>query len=234
MTDRESMVDAVHDLVHSWTDVVTIGRTYQAVDHDPLLVTLRQTIRSNPGGSTAGASDDATRNVLNLEAFTIWEHITIDVRTLTRNHTRDNPNPLLGLAIQRLAERLDAAHHTNQIPEHEYLSAVRKANGWRTRIWALLHKPREVEITAPCPIDECSARWVQTADGDIQSALVAYYQHGGEETARCRACGTAWDGRHALIRLGEMIDAPIDRDTVNELTGETTMTTNHPNGSRDA
>jgi len=209
------MTDAVHDLINPWTDVVEAGRKYQAVDHDPLLVTLRTMIRSNTGGTTPGATRDADRSIMNLEALTTWERITGDVRTLTRRHTKDRPNPLLGYAIRTLAGTLDALWASHQITEPDYLHAIRRGKAWRAMIWGLLHKPREKELTEPCPY--CEQAKAVTATGEIQAALVAYYQQGVTPTAQCRACGTMWVGEGQLVILGEMIGATLDTDTLHEM-----------------
>lgn len=212
---RRLMDDAIHDLVHPWTDVVTVSRKYQPVDHQPLLVILRDTIRSSTGGTTPGASPDHDRNVLNLEAYALWERITLDVRTLTRKHTKDRPNPLLGYAVQSLAGKLDALWASNQILEADYLYAVRRAKAWRAQIWALLHKPREVELLAPCPY--CDQRDYITDDGEVGCALVAYYQQGSTAMAKCHHCHTMWVGEGQLIVLGEMIGATLDEAALAEM-----------------
>lgn len=210
-----TMTDAIHDLVNDWTDVVTVGRKYQPVEHGPLLVTLRAQIRSSSGGTTPGATADHDRNVINLEAFALWERITRDVLMLTRKHTKDRANPMLGYAVKSLAGKLDALRASNQLTEQDHEYAIRRAKAWRAQIWGLLHKPREVELLAPCPY--CEQAKVSTDDGDVESALVAYYQQGSEPSAKCKHCGTIWIGEGQLIVLGEMIGATLDQDALAEM-----------------
>lgn len=211
------MIDATRDLIAPWTDVVHTGdrtKPYKPVDHEPLLITLRVLIRSSTGGNTSGATVDSERSILNLEAFALWEQITQDVMFLTKKHTKDRPNPMLGAAVRMLSERLDALWNSNQITESDYLSAVRRARSWRTRIWGILHKPREKELEF-CPA--CEQSRIVNADGEVQAALVAYYAQGTEPTAKCRHCGTEWVGEGALIVLGKMIGAELDEAALEEM-----------------
>jgi len=217
MTIHDSMASAVHDLITPWTDIVQTGDVkipYKPVDHDPMFVTLRMLIRSSTGGTASGASDDAARNVLNLEAFKLWEQITNEVALLTRKHTRDRPNPMLGAAVHRLAGSLDTLWNTHQITEPEYLHAIRSAETWRARIWKLLHKPREKEL-AYCPA--CEQTKVISPDGELQAALIAYYSPDAAPTARCRHCGSEWVGEGALIILGKMLGAELDETALTEM-----------------
>src|SRR5690606_16645238 len=120
----ESLTDATHDLTNPFTDVVRTDdpkAPYKPVDHEPLLVTLRKAVRASLGGTAAGRSDASARSLLNQQAFMLWEQIERDVQQATRTHLRDRPNPLLGYAVQILAERVDALWNTNQITEAEYL-----------------------------------------------------------------------------------------------------------------
>lgn len=213
----ETMLTTVNDLINRWTDIVHTDdrkKPYKPVDHDPLLVTLREAIRSSTGGTTSGASDDAARNMLNLEAFELWEQITADVAHLTRKHTKDRPNPLLGYAVKHIGERIDALWNTNQITETDREYAIRRAKAWRARIWGLLHKPREKDLDH-CP--ECEHAKIVNADGEIQAALVAYYQQGTEPVAKCRHCGWVWEGEAQLIILGRRLGAAIDEEALAEM-----------------
>ena len=212
-----TMTDAVNDLINPWTDVVTSGavRGYQAVEHEPLLVMLKTAIRSSSGRTSAGRSDDAARNILNLNAFELWESISRDVHTFTRRHTRDNPNPILPYAVRTLAEHVDALWANHQITETDRAHLIRKAATWRDRIWELFDPPTEKELLAPCP--SCDQTKITNTDGDIQTALIAYYRPGGQPSARCRHCGMMWEGEGQLIILGRMIGAELDTDALAEM-----------------
>lgn len=210
-----TMTDATHDLTSSWTDVVSVNGKYKPVDHEPLLVTLRTAIRSSTGGTAAGASDDAARSILNLEAFELWEQITWEVNMLTRQHMKDRANPMLGSAVAHLAVRLDALRNTNGITESDYLDALHRGSGWRTRIWAMLNKPREKELLAPCP--SCEQEKCVNNDGEVQSALVAYYRPDASPSARCRSCGMDWVGEGQMVILGRMLGAELDEGVLTEM-----------------
>ena len=206
-----TMTDAVHDLINDWTDAQRTGSGIKAIDHPPLLVTLQNAIRSSVGGTTSGASDPAERVPLNVEAFELQASIARDVAHLTRAHTKDRPNSLLGFAVRTLAGKLDALWATNQIAEHDYQAAIRRAQSWRERIWAMLHKPREKEL-AFCPA--CEEAKVTNGEGDTQAALVAYYSDDTEPFASCRNCAREWVGEAQLIALGVLIGATPDQETL--------------------
>lgn len=213
----ESMLETVEPLIAPWTDVVQGGGTrgYQAVDHEPLLTMLRTAIRSSSGRTASGRSDDAARNIINLSAFELWESITRDVHMFTRRHTRDNPNPMLGAAVKNLAEHVDALWANHQITENDRAHIIRKAEGWKTRIWELFDPPVERELTEPCPA--CEQRYVYTADGDQQAALIVTHRTGQQPTAMCRHCGKPWVGEAQLIMLGKMIGAEVDQAALEEM-----------------
>jgi hypothetical protein len=217
MTAEHHLTDAVKELIHPWTDVVTTGgrNGYTAIDHEPLLTMLRTAIRSSSGRTASGRSDDAARNILNLQAFELWEAIARDVLTYTRRHTRDNPNPILHAAVENLAEKVDALWAGNQITEADLNHLIRRAQTWRHQIWELFDPPTEKEILAPCP--NCEQAKVANPDGEIQSALIAYYRTGGSPTARCRHCGMIWEGEGQLIILGRRIGAELDTATLEEM-----------------
>lgn len=208
------MTDATNDLVNPWTDAVRAHGSYKAVDQVPLLVMLQNAVRSSTGGTAAGATDPAERNTMNLEAFELREQITQEVLMLTRKHTKDRPNPMLGYAVRHLAEKLDALRNSSQVTEHDYLYAIRRAKSWRERIWGLMHKPGEKELDF-CPA--CNVAKVTNADGEIQAALVAHYSQDAEPVAKCRHCGTEWEGQGQLLVLGRMIGATADQDTLDEM-----------------
>ena len=204
----ETMLETVAPLIAPWTDVV------QAVDHEPLLTMLRTAIRSSSGRTASGRSDDAARNIINLQAFELWESITRDVLMFTRRHTRDNPNPMLGAAVRNLAEKVDALWANHQITETDRGHLIRKAEVWKGRIWLLFDPPTEKELGA-CP--ECEQAKAFNADGDMQTALIAYYRPGGEPAARCRSCGFTWQGSAQLVILGKRIGAELDIEALRDM-----------------
>lgn len=216
----ESMTDATHDLTHPFTDVVRTDdpkAPYKPVDHEPLLVTLRKAVRASLGGTTDGGipGDVSARSLLNGQAFMLWEQIERDVQQATRTHLRDRPNPMLGYAVRQLAEHVDALWNTTQITEPDYLWLIRKAKGWKRSIWELLDPPVEKELIGACP--RCEQEKITNQDGELVSALIAYYRKGLEPVARCRHCGEVWQGEGQLVILGRLIGAELDTDTLTEM-----------------
>ena len=213
----ETLTEAVHDLIHPWTDVIRtddVKNPYKPVEHEPLLVMLRKAVRASTGRTSAGRSDDSARSILNLQAFTLWEQITGDVRGWTRRFVRDNPNPLLGYAISNLASHVDALWNTSQITESEYLYLIRRMKNFRHQIWDLFNVPVEKELGV-CP--ECEQGKIINQEGIMQTALVAYYRHGYDPVARCRSCGYSWQGEAQLVILGKRIGAEMDLEALAEM-----------------
>lgn len=222
---NDTMTAAVDTLIHPWTDVVQSGavRGYQAVDHEPLLTMLRTAIRSSSGRTASGRSDDAARNIINLQAFELWESIARDVLMFTRRHTRDNPNPILPTAIGNLAAHVDTLWTNHQITETDRAHLIRKAEGWRDRIWELFDPPTELELTEPCPT--CEQRYVHNAEGEQQSALIVTHKQSKQPVARCRSCGYLWEGEAQLVILGRMIGAEIDTAALEEMGSDINLRT---------
>ena len=74
--------------------------------------------------------------------------------------------------------------------------------------------PREVDLNVTCPNDECGHSRIVNRDGEIQSAMIAYYHRGsGLVHALCRACGRTW-GPDQVALLGRMLGATQDEAVI--------------------
>jgi len=91
------------------------------------------------------------------------------------------------------------------------MNAYALAKKWVAKIEGFFNPPVSAEICAPCPKEDCGARYVyRTAGGETtqSSALKMLRDRDTGDTleARCSSCGATW-GRGELTRLGELISA---------------------------
>lgn len=212
-----SMTDAIHDLVHPFTDVIRTDdrkKPYKPVDHEPLLVMLRRAVRSSTGRTASGRTDPSARSIIDITAFELWERIEQSVLMDTRRYLRDRPNPMLGTALIALAAGVDALWNQGQITEEDHQRLIRRAEGWKRGVWEILIPLVEKELGV-CP--ECEIGKIINDDGIMQTALVAYYRHGYEPVAKCRHCGYTWQGEGQLVILGRRIGATMDLDALRDM-----------------
>lgn len=212
-----SFTDTIHDLVNPFTDVIRTDdrkHPYKPVDHEPLLVMLRNAVRASTGRTASGRTDPASRSVIDLAAFELWERIEQSVLMDTRRYLRDRPNPMLGYALTNLAQGVDALWNAGQITETDYTRLISKAEGWKRAVWEILIPQVEKELGV-CP--KCDVGKIVNDDGLMQTALVAFYRHGYQPVARCRHCGEIWQGEAQLVILGRMIGAELDMEALAEM-----------------
>ena len=221
MSDNQNRIleRAVEALTKPWNDVLSPQETgtgrYQAIDYPPLLDMLRSAVSSSLGRTGAGRSPDAERNVMNLAAFSLWEHIDGVVRSWLLQLSKQRRKTELKEAVSDLAGMVTALRASNQMDEHTFLRISGQFASWRTRIWEMFDPPVVKSITGPCPA--CSESTYFTLDGAKQTALIAYYWKGIQPEAKCQRCGERWSGERELLDLGYHIGASVDEGALHEM-----------------
>jgi hypothetical protein len=217
MTDTpDRLLEAVNELVKPWNEIVPpdqAGDGYRVIDHQPRITMLRGLIGSSSGGTTAGRSLAATRNILNVSALDLWQRIDEQ----TRSHLHEigtTPKKELIDALEQLGQAGDALRATNDMTEKHHSRIVARVQKWKADIENLFDPPRTKTLTGACP--DCGAERVTTGDGET-TALYAYYWEGHEPAAACRACGKAWHGSRPLLELGFSLAANMDEDALAEM-----------------
>jgi len=210
---------AIARLTRPWTDVIPPDEdrpTYTPIDHPPMLDMLNELCRSSYGSGVGGASDPASRNLLNLEAVQLREHIDGTVRAWHRHLSKGAVPAELKAAVVSLGELLAAHHAANSIPVSEWERLTRMFPRWCRAIWRLYDPPTVKELVGACPNPDCEQERFQDGAGGVGSALVAWASRGsGEVRARCRACGWVWEDPTQLALLGKHLGATQDTDVLN-------------------
>lgn len=185
---------------------------YEQVDYDPLLDSLRAAISSSLGKTAGGVSPANTRNALNLQAFELWELIDGLVRSWAQRLEVQRSDDLKQL-LRRLYIRVEGMGKDERDPRE----FARMVKGWVTSIDNLFDPLREKELIADCPMPECGQRYVKDEHGDLRAALILYYRQDAQPEAKCRSCGTVWEGPRMLLTLGYSIGANTDEDALREM-----------------
>lgn len=214
-----AMSEAVDALTRTHSDVVTViesgARRYIPVDHAPLLDMLRDAISSDLGGDMRGASSAAERNVLNLGAFTLYEHIDGVSRSSWRELSKTAPSRELKDLVRELAGLIHALRASQQLDDLTYLRHSQHFAEWAKQIWELFDAPVVKELIGPCP--HCEERFVYAPDGSRGSALIVYYVRSEQPEAKCQRCGEVWVGAKQLLTLGFHIGATVDHEALREM-----------------
>ena len=217
-SDRE-MSNAIDVLTKPWSDVLSPHETgtgrYQPIDYPPLLDMLRSAVSSSLGKTGAGRSPDAERNILNLAAFSLWEHIDGTTRAWLRELSKNRAPDDLKEAMISLGGIIQSLHASNQIKESRHAHMVAMFGRWKTQIWELFDPPVVKDIVGACP--NCEATAYTALDGGKQSAIIAYYWKGLRPEAKCQCCGEHWTGERELLDLGYHLGATVDEDALREM-----------------
>ncbi len=218
LLDTIDVDNAIAKLTRPWTDVLspreTNLNTYTPIDHAPLLDMLDAICRSSYGAGVAGASSDpASRNLLNLEAHALREHIDGTVRAWLGELSKHRAESELKAAIVQLGGILNAHHAAATITDREYQRITGFFPRWCERIWRLFDPPTIKELEGSCPNLDCEmTRWADGA-GATGTALIAFYVKGTMDVrASCRSCGWGWVGPAQLAVLGRHLGAEQDED----------------------
>lgn len=184
---------------------------------DPLLEELRAAIHSSTGQTHSGHSPANERSSLNLQAFTIYEDIAGRIASMYATATDQRPDQSPELNLTGWFDAFAAAHKTGDVIETQMAVAWERLTNMIDRIVDLFDPPVSKEITEPCPVPGCGARYVGSDDGNQVAALNAQYRRGGHVTAACRACGTEWFGESRLVELARGINASTDFEQLAEI-----------------
>lgn len=226
-TDRENdtektptdLQNAIDVLAKPWNDVLSPHETgtgkYQAIDYPPLLDMLNEACRSSVGTVGNGKSADAERNVLNLAAFSLREHIDGTVRAWFRELSKVRAPDDLKTALLSLGGIIQAMHASKQMKDSRYGHMASMFPRWRAQIWELLDPPVVKELIGFCP--NCETQVFVNPTGEQSAALVAFYWKGIRPEAKCQVCGEHWVGESQLISLGKVLGATMDEDVLREM-----------------
>jgi hypothetical protein len=214
-----AMSEAVDALTRRWTDIVTViesgDRRYIPVDHAPLLDMLHDLIRSNIGERSSGGTAANERNLIDLNAFTLWETIDGAARASWRDLSKSRPSEDLKDLVRELAGLLTAQRASGQVNDVTFVRMTAQFPKWREQIWNLFDPPTVKELIGACP--HCEERFVYAPDGSRGSALIVYYVRSEQPEAKCQRCGEVWVGAKQLLTLGFHLGATVDGEALKQM-----------------
>lgn len=212
MTDYLHLRSAVDALtlpvtVAEWVGAEDAPELFRRTD-PPLVEQLQAAVASNLGGKSGAGKSARERIPMDVSAFTLLEEIDGEGRAWLDMLGARPGRQVSTSQVLRSWLVLFQAHPTGR-PEQEVADHERRIRQWVGRIVDLLSPPPTLEITRACP--ECGARWIRLGgliDEDEQmSALIAVAREPFQAShAQCRACGTRWEGVHAMKSLSALID----------------------------
>lgn len=176
------------------------------IRHESLLERLEQSVASTVGGG-AGRTMTAkwALNVLDSDALYQFALIDNAIREWCRMAGMPRPaSPGRGLLAWRT--------HQLSIVGRDDRFYIAQMRSWASIIRAKLDPPRTIEITAPCPGEDCGAITWTSPDGEEYRypVVLAYHPEDPNLTtnavATCRACGRIWRGEFALRGLNWDLD----------------------------
>jgi len=218
LSDLE-MQSNVHALTRQWSDVLSPKEsstgTYMPIDYPPLLDMLKEAIGSSTGKTQSGKSPDAERSLLNLQAFSLYEHIDGTTRAWLRDLSKMPAQADLKAAVNQLAGLLQALHASSQIKEQQYSHIVAQFGRWRSQIWEMFDPPSVKDLLGSCP--NCGETAYVNLEGGKTPTLIAFYSKGLEPFAKCQRCGERWSGVAELLDLGVHLGATMDEETLREM-----------------
>ncbi|MCU1441120.1 MAG: hypothetical protein JWP85_2117 [Rhodoglobus sp.] len=179
------------------------------IDHDPLLIQLRDAIGSSTG-SKGASSDGAARIPFNPAAQALFDPIARQINAWyivlpnarEERHIHDRLRDwFTDFENRRRAGKLHATEEND---------TTRMVEGWVRSIEAMFDPPNVFEVTddevpAPCPL--CGGRYaIDERTGDRITALIIEYRNLGAETMEhatglCRSCYTVWEGSSGLRNM---------------------------------
>lgn len=179
------------------------------VEHEALLVQLRNAVRSSTGAHPGGGGLPSERNVIDSDALEQYDSVCGQIQRLYAEQTDARPfrYPESNLRSWFVSFQLQvkARKISSDLVEQKY----RKLNRIASQIEAKLNPPTVLEITAPCP--RCEATHATDEHGVYRRCLIVEsriveYRSLDHTRARCLACQATWLHGRGMRQLRYEID----------------------------
>lgn len=214
-----TLMDIAQQLSQPWEEVLSPQETkrdgYTTVQHEALLDMLHDAKVSSTGRTQAGRSDAASRNLLNLAAYQLWEGIDGSARAWIRELSKQRAERELKAAVWQLATIAETLWRTGQMDERQYSRIVSMVGKWRSDIELMFDPPVVKEIKAPCP--RCANTHYIDGEGARSAAIILTLSRQMEPRGECRRCLKVWEGERELLELGFSIGANMNREELRDL-----------------
>lgn len=205
MTDLLTAVDRLtkpeHQHIAQKDDT---GRWLKAhtVTHPPLLQRMHEAVHPSSNRTAGSASSASTRSPIDLDALFEYAKMTAQIRDWCRiEHIPPHRDPVTALRqwyVARLIHPGDDTWH------------IRQLTGWARIIRDHLNPPERFTVKAPCPCCLVTGYGDEINGGDTWPIEVRYRLTDDgrmvDHIAFCRACGTTWVGKEAVIELADEIE----------------------------
>lgn len=181
----------------------------QWIEHDALLVQLRESIRSSTGAHPGAGGLASERSVIDSDALEQYEAVCGKILRLYSEVTDARPFRLpesnLRSWFVAFKRQVEARKIASELVEEKY----RKLNSIASAIEGKLNPPTLLEITAPCP--RCNETHAKDDTGVYRRAIVVEsriteYRSLDYTRARCMACSATWIHGRGMRQLRYEID----------------------------
>lgn len=186
------------------------GKPYkQWLEHDALLVQLRNAVRSSTGAHPGAGGLASERAVIDSDALEQYDSICGQIARLYYEVTDARPfrYPESNLRSWFVAFRrqVESRKISTELVEAKY----KRLNRIASSIESKLNPPTMLEITAPCP--RCGAHHATDENGVYRRAIliesrITEYRSLEHTRARCSACSATWIHGKGMRQLRYEID----------------------------
>lgn len=179
----------------------------------PLIGQLRTAIASSVAGGGQGSNLASERNVINAEAFDLYDRIKDGAVKLLSIYGGTIPFLLPEQNIRQASVGIYKQILDGKLEEERIPWIIRTVNGWIVAINRILNPPVTLELMGSCP--NCSESHAKLNETDSGRALIIEWHnpdHGFSNAlqnclARCRACRNVWTGDLQLRELAYVLEA---------------------------
>lgn len=186
------------------------GASYKEwIEHEPLLVQLRNSIVSSTGPRPGAGGLPSERNVIDSDALEQYETVVHVINELFKQVTDARPFMLPEFTLRSwyvsFRRQVEARKVSSELVERKYS----KLNRMAAAIEGKLNPPTVLEITAPCP--RCGATHANDEHGVYRKAIlvesrITEYRSLDHTRARCIACFATWTHGRGMRQLRYEID----------------------------
>lgn len=182
---------------------------YKTVEHDALLVQLRESVKSSTGAHPGAGGLASERSVIDSDALEQYEAITGHISRLYAEVTDARPFRLPESNLRSWYVAFKRQVESRKIASDLVEQRYRKLSRIAATIEGKLNPPTLLEITAACP--RCRETHARDADGVYRRAIVVEsrileYRSLENTRARCVACSAKWIHGQGMRQLRYEID----------------------------
>lgn len=179
------------------------------IEHDALIVQLRELIHSSLGATVQGAGLASERNVIDADALEQYEQVRAQATRLFKEVSDAKPFTSPESNLRHWYIEFKNQVDGRKVSTEVVATKLRKLNGMAYAIENKLNPPTPLEITAPCP--RCDATHGTDEQGIYRRAIlvesrIVQYRSLDHTKARCIVCSATWLHGRGMRQLRYEID----------------------------